>query len=164
MTTNYAEHIELDVAKLETQFTSQNEDGLYTPEIVLAFHELKHEAYTLHFDTMVPVHPDPNTKNMLLVDSRLMMVDWDNLQLSDPMRDAGLLLWWYVSPKQWPIFFQTYGLELDDKLANRIYWWAARNSLAIALWHVEHKFDCTDFLRDFIKALNNSNNPRAVFQ
>lgn len=113
---------------------------------------------------MVPVHPDPNTKNLLLVDTRLMMVDWDNLQLSDPMRDAGQLLWWYVSPKQWPIFFQAYGLELDENLVNRIYWWAARTSFAIALWHIEHEFDCTSFLQDFLAALNKMNNPRAVFQ
>ena len=92
------------------------------------------------------------------------MVDWDNLQPSDPMRDAGLLLWWYVSPTQWPIFFQAYGLLLDENLVNRIYWWAARTSFAIALWHVEHEFDCTAFLQDFLAALNRFDNPRAIFQ
>ena len=92
------------------------------------------------------------------------MVDRDNLQLSDPMRDAGLLLWWYVSPTQWPIFFKAYGLLLDENLVNRIYWWAARTSFAIALWHVEHEFDCTAFLQDFLAALNRFDNPRAIFQ
>ena len=109
-------------------------DELHAPEIVSAFDKLKNQAHTLHSDKMVPVHPDPNTKHLLLVDTRLMMVDWDNLQLSDPMRDAGLLLWWYVSPKQWPIFFQAYGLVFEENLDDRIFWWAARTSFAIALW------------------------------
>jgi len=164
MTTHYAEHVALDLAALETQFRSLNADGLHAPEIVSAFDKLKNQAHTLRCNKMIPVHPDPNTKNLRLVDTRLLMVDWDNLQLSDPMRDAGLLLWWYVSPKQWPIFFQAYGLVLDENLVNRIYWWAARSSFAIALWHVEHEFDCTDFLQDFIAAMNKLNNPRAAFQ
>jgi aminoglycoside phosphotransferase (APT) family kinase protein len=164
MTTHCDDHIALDLATLETQFTSLNVDGLHAPEIVSAFDELKNQAHTLRSDKLVPVHPDPNTKNMLLVDTRLLMVDWDDLQLSDPMRDAGLLLWWYVSPIKWPIFFQAYGLVLDENLVDRIYWWAARSSFAIALWHVEHEFDCTAFLQDFIAALNKCNNPRAVFQ
>jgi aminoglycoside phosphotransferase (APT) family kinase protein len=164
MTTHYAEHVALDLAALEIQFRSLNANGVHAPEIVSAFDKLKNQARTLRSDKLVPVHPDPNTKNMLLRDTRLMMVDWNNLQLSDPMRDAGLLLWWYVSPKQWPIFFQVYGLVLDENLVNRIYWWAARSSFAIALWHVEHEFDCTDFLQDFIAAVNKLDNPRAAFQ
>jgi hypothetical protein len=163
ITRHYAEHVALDLAALETQFKSFDADGLHAPEIVLAFDKLKNQAHTLRSEKMVPVHPDPNTKNLMLVDTRLMMVDWDNLQLSDPMRDAGQLLWWYVSPKQWPIFVQAYGLDLDENLVNRIYWWAARTSFAIALWHVEHEFDCSDFLQDFLAALNKLNNPRAVF-
>jgi hypothetical protein len=86
------------------------------------------------------------------------------LQLSDPMRDIGLLLWWYVLPKQWPIFFQAYGLTLDQQQIDRIYWWTAKTSLSIALWHVEHGLDGSDFLQDFVAALNKSNNPHAVFQ
>ena len=164
MTTSYAEHVALDLATLETQFRSLDAVKLHVPKIVSAFDELKHQSQKLRSVKMVPVHPDPNTKNLLLVNTRLMMVDWDNLQLSDPMRDVGLLLWWYVSPKQWPIFFQAYGLELEENAVNRIYWWAARTSFAIALWHVEHEFDCTDFLQDFLAALNKSNNPRAVYQ
>ena len=164
MTTNYAEHVASDLATLETQFNSLNADMLHASKFVRAFEMLKNQAHTLCSDTLVPVHPDPNTKNVLLVDTRLKMVDWNNLQLSDPMRDAGLLLWWYVSPKQWPIFFQAYSLVLDENLVNRIYWWAARSSFAIALWHVEHEFDCTDFLQDFIAALNKLDNPRAAFQ
>jgi thiamine kinase-like enzyme len=164
MTTNYAEHVALDLEAIETRFASLDLDKFHAPAIKSAFEKLKNRACSMHCHLMVPVHPDPNTKNMILVDTKLMMVDWDNLQLSDPMRDIGLLLWWYVFPKQWPIFFQAYGLTLEEQLIDRIYWWAARTSFEVALWHVEHGFDATDFLQDFLAALNKSNNPRAVYQ
>ncbi|HEY6284165.1 MAG TPA: phosphotransferase [Ktedonobacteraceae bacterium] len=164
MTTNYHDHVALDMSTIEKQFWSLDADVLHIPEIVSAFENLKNQAQHLHPTQLVPVHPDPNTKNMLLVDTRLMMVDWDNLQLSDPMRDAGQLLWWYVSPQQWPEFFQAYGIRVDKYLIDRIYWWAARTSFAIALWHVEHGYDCTAFLQDFVAALNKGSNPHAVFR
>jgi aminoglycoside phosphotransferase (APT) family kinase protein len=163
MITNYNDRVALDMATLETQFRSLDADVLHAPEIVLAFEILKNQAQKLHPAKLVPVHPDPNTKNMLLVDTKLLLVDWDNLQLSDPMRDAGLLLWWYVSPRQWPVFFQAYGVPVDEYLVDRIFWWAARTSFAIALWHVEHGYDCTAFLQDFVAALNRGSNPHSVF-
>jgi aminoglycoside phosphotransferase (APT) family kinase protein len=163
MTTNYDDHVALDIATLESLFRSLDADVLHAPEIFSAFEKLKNQAQKLHPVKLVPVHPDPNTKNMLLVDTKLLLVDWDNLQLSDPMRDAGLLLWWYVSPRQWPVFFQAYGLRVDEYLVDRIYWWAARTSFTIALWQIEHHYDCTAFLQDFIAALNRGSNPHAVF-
>lgn len=164
MTTNYHDHVGSDMTTIEKQFRSLDSDVLHASEIASAFEKLKSQAQKLHPSHLVPVHPDPNTKNMLLVDNKLLLVDWDNLQLSDPMRDAGLVLWWYVSPQQWPIFFQAYGLPVDEYLYDRIFWWAARTSFAVALWHVEHEYDCTAFIRDFIAAVNKDGNPRAVFQ
>lgn len=164
MTTNYDDCVALDMTTLETQFRSLDVDVLHAPEIISAFKKLKNQAQKLYPVKLVPVHPDPNTKNMLLVDTELLLVDWDNLQLSDPMRDTGLLLWWYVSPQQWPVFYQAYGLPADEYLVDRIFWWAARTSFAVALWHVEHDYDCTAFLQDFIAAVNKYGNPHAVFQ
>ena len=73
------------------------------------------------------------------------------------------MLWWYVVPQQWPIFFQAYGIHADEYLIERIYWWAAKTSLAIALWHIEREKDCTTFLRDFVAAVKKGDNPHAVF-
>lgn len=164
MTTNYHDHVVSDMATIEKQFRSLDSDVLHAFEIASAFEKLKNQAQKLHPAELVPVHPDPNTKNMLLVDSKLLLVDWDALQLSDPMRDIGLLLWWYVSQEKWPIFFRAYGLPLDEYLVDRIFWWAARSSFAIALWYVEHGYDCTAFLQDFVAALNKASNPHSVFQ
>ena len=92
------------------------------------------------------------------------MVDWDDIRLSDPMQDIGLLLWWYVAQERWQDFFQNYGLPMEHQLTARIFWWAARSSFAIALWHIEHHYDCTPFLKDFIAAIRKESNPHAVFR
>jgi len=161
--TSYPEHIALDLASLENQCISLHSEELHAPTIVSAFEKLKAWSKQLQAVPLVPVHPDPNTKNILLTNDSLLMVDWDDIQLSDPMRDAGLLLWWYVAQQQWHEFFEAYGLIMDNKLIERIYWWAARTSFAIALWHVEHKYDCRGFLVDFLAAVNRESNPHAVF-
>ncbi len=160
--TNYVEYLALDLATLEKQFTSQHSEELHVPTIASAFERLKAWSKQLQSVPLVPVHPDPNTKNILLSNNSMLMVDWDDIQLSDPMRDAGLLLWWYVAPHQWHEFFEAYGLEVNDGVIERIYWWAARTSFAIALWHVENQYDSRAFLMDFLAAVNLESNPHAV--
>lgn len=161
--TDYHEHIASDLAHLDEQFHHLNAHELREPAIIAAFNMLKAKAQQLQPVELVPVHADPNTKNILLTHDSLYMVDWDDITLSDSMRDAGQLLWWYVSPSQWPEFFAAYGLSMNEDLMKRIYWWAARTSFAIALWHVEHSYDCAPFLRDFLAALEGESNPHAIF-
>ncbi len=162
--TDYAEHIAFDLATLEKQYRSLHTAELHTIEIELAFERLKDCSKHLQSAALVPIHPDPNTKNMLVSGDALVMVDWDDVQLSDPMRDAGLLLWWYVARRQWDEFFQAYGVATDEAVIARIFWWAARTSFAVALWHIEHGRDCRPFLQDFLAALNKESNPHAVFR
>ncbi len=162
--TDYHEHIAAEIAELATQFQSLDANELREPTIVAAFELLKAQAHKLQPVKLVPIHADPNTKNMLLMGDTLRMVDWDDIKLSDPMRDAGQLLWWYVAKRQWGDFFAAYGLPVNEALIERIYWWAARTSLAIALWHIEHSYDCTPFLQDFVAAIHGESNPHAVFR
>jgi aminoglycoside phosphotransferase (APT) family kinase protein len=161
--TRYHEHVALDLAQLETQFSSLTTEGLHTPEITTAFEELKHQARKLQPDRLVPVHIDPNIHNILLTDERLVLVDWDGILLSDPLRDVGLLLWWYVPQHHWPDFFQSYGSSLDEASVERIFWWAARTSFAVALWQAAHQYECRAFLHDFLAALAKKSNPHAGF-
>jgi len=161
--TKYHEHVALDLAQLEAQFSSLSTEVLHTPEITTAFEELKNQARKLQSARLMPVHIDPNTHNMLLTEERFLLVDWDGILLSDPMRDVGLLLWWYVAPHHWPDFFQSYGSSLDDASVEKIFWWAARTSFAVALWHAAHQHECSAFLQDFLAALAKKSNPHAVF-
>lgn len=162
-TVDYAEHIALDIAELESQLLLPSAEELHTLEIIRAFDALKVQAKDLQAIEFVPIHADPNTKNILLEGGTLRMVDWDDMRLSDPMQDVGLLLWWYVAKEQWQEFFQNYGLVMDEQVEDRIFWWAARSSLAIALWHVAHAFGCQPFLEDFMAAVRKESNPHAVF-
>ncbi len=140
-TDNYTDHIALDISTLQQQFRSLGSIELHTHEVEAAFGRLKSWSKRLEPAILVPIYPDPNTKNILLCADSLVMVDWGDMELSDPMRDAGLILWWYVLRHRWEEFFREYGLELDEDLIERIFWWAARTSFAIALWHCEHGYD-----------------------
>ncbi len=157
----YHELIAQDLAQLETLFFAPDSRILRTPELIVAFERLKEQAHELQPGEPIPVHIDPNTHNMLLTDTGFFLVDWDGIQISDPLRDAGLILWWYVPQHCWPTFFQHYNVPLNDASVEKIFWWAARTSLAVVLWCVEHRHDHTGFLQDFLAALAKKDNPHA---
>lgn len=117
----------------------------------------------LHRVPHVPVHPDPNRKNFLVTSGRFVIVDWDDVILSDPLRDAGMLLWWYVPRDKWVEFFAAYGLHPDDETYARIHWWAASTSLKVALWLAERGLwdEVEDFLKDFSAGARGRDNPHA---
>lgn len=45
---------------------------------------------------LVPTHPDPSPVNLLVTENSLILIDWDDVSLSDPLRDIGVMLWWYL--------------------------------------------------------------------
>src|SRR5207248_11513125 len=93
--TSYQEHIAQDLATLEKQFHMLQAGELHTPEITSSLEKPKNQASHLqppHPVSLVPVHPDPNTKNMLLFTDKLSMIDRDDIQLSDPFSEAEPLL------------------------------------------------------------------------
>jgi aminoglycoside phosphotransferase (APT) family kinase protein len=91
------------------------------------------------------------------------MIDWDEIKLGDRMQDIGLTLWWYVTPRRWPEFFDNYGLQMGQAINDRIFWWTAKASLAIAFWQFEHGYDGQAFLIDFQAAVTGQPNPHARF-
>lgn len=117
--------------------------------------------------TVVPVatHGDLSRKNLLPVPGRILLVDWDAVCLSDPMRDTGPLLWWYVPPARWPEFFRAYAAPLGDAVVERAYWWAARTSLEVAhgLLDRGYRDRAWDFLEDFLAAAARKDNPHARY-
>ena len=82
----------------------------------------------------VPVHADPHWGNYVVEGGRLYLVDWDQVDLSDPWRDAGVQLWWHVPTARWPEFVALRGATLDEALRNRIYWWAGFKALRTGYW------------------------------
>jgi hypothetical protein len=126
-----------------------------------AIDRLRTSSGNLQAAELVPTHGDPNLKNFVLANA-VYLVDWDDLALSDPLRDVGQLMWWYLPPSRWDDFFGELGLEGDDHLRDRLFWWAAAESLDVALSLAENgdRDGASDFFDDFAAAIEQRPNPR----
>jgi len=158
--TNLKQHLSRDLRWLSRRFRHYRAAYLQTPAIQRGYERLLSTSSALSSERLVPIHNDPSPTNILLADGNFIFVDWDEITLSDPMRDIGLLLWWNFPPDQWRGFFEEYGMELTGPRLAKIYWFAARASLDIALWHAEHGVDGQGFVTDFLAALNGQPNPQ----
>lgn len=92
-------------------------------------------------------------------------MDWDGITLSDPLRDIGLILWWFVPPERWEAMFRRFWLPDAASAAaaiDRIFWWAAVTSLRVALWIDRHAPAAAihSFLEDFHEAAARRPNPK----
>ena len=98
-------------------------------------------------DLPVPVHADPNITNFILDDNKIYTVDWDDIHLSDPMRDIGQFLWNYVPQNKWEDFFNEYDLELTSKRKYRLFWWISIMSLFVGFWFDIYQKDTATYKR-----------------
>ncbi len=81
-----------------------------------------------------PIHPDPHWHNYVIANDRPYLLDWDLIDLSDPMRDIGIQVWGFLPEPRWPEFLRRVGLVLDD-VVRAIYWWAAFKLIMNAWWN-----------------------------
>ncbi len=103
-------------------------------------------------------HGDPNFTNFLFAE-RLWLVDWDDLARADPVRDIGQVAWWYLDEDTWPAFAVACGQP--PAVVKRIHWWAAVESLDVALRLVDTDAEAAEaFLGDFDAAVTGRMNPR----
>lgn len=135
--------------------------GLRKAEEWLASHQS-----ALADEALVPTHGDISPKNFLITSHGLLMVDWDDVALADPLRDLGPLLWWYFPPLEWPGFLERYGTGFSRALNQRIYWWAACISLDVTAGLLERgsREDTDGFLKDFLAAAAGQPNPRPHYR
>jgi aminoglycoside phosphotransferase (APT) family kinase protein len=152
---DYRDRLDQDLDDIAKRLEHLEDPG----QLRTQFAQLKAIATSFEDAALVPVHNEPNTGNMLLHQDKLTFIDWDEVLLSDPMRDIGGFLWWYVPIAQWKDFFQSYGATLTPQQEAKIYWFAARASLVIYLWRMEHGFPEGGFREDFMAALNLQSNP-----
>lgn len=158
---SYTQHVQREVTALESALSAASAPMFGGERLRRAFQQFGEQAGQLRPAPLVPVHPDPSSANMLVTDQGLILVDWDDLLLSDPMRDAGLLVWWYLPEKKWQRFFEAYGATVDR---DKICWWVARRSLEVALWfdgRQAHK-PARSFLEDFYRAVDGQSNPQSA--
>jgi aminoglycoside phosphotransferase (APT) family kinase protein len=160
---DYHAHIADDLADLERQLSELSLDEPLADDLSAALAELRRQASGLQRVELVPVHGDPNGLNIILTQGRLILVDWDDIRLSDPVQDIAQWLCWYVAQAQWPSFCAHYGWEIDRPLIDRLFWWAARASCANALWHLSRHYSYQVFVRDCWDALRQQMAPHQVF-
>lgn len=111
----------------------------------------KHLEYLLKnqptniLESPVPIHADPNLTNFILSQNKLYIVDWDDIRLSDPLRDIGQFLYNFVEEKHWNSFFEEYGFELDTQRKQRIFWWVSALKLFVGLWFYLYQNDANQY-------------------
>jgi hypothetical protein len=106
----------------------------WTAEMLVARAEWRRQADRFPEFAPVPVHADPMWANYVVDGDRMYLIDWDEIDLSDPWRDVGVQLCWHVPADRWPDFLDRYGARLDDELRARIHWWMAFKSLRTGFW------------------------------
>jgi len=157
----YEEHIQHEVATLAHALTTASLDTFATRHTRSTFDRFTEQSKRLRPVPLVPVHVDPSPVNMLVTQQGLTMVDWDDVLLSDPLRDIGLMLWWYLPRNIWHTFFDAYETPGDH---HRLFWWVAKRSLELALWlDQRHARDQAQaFLEDFFRAVQHRDNPQVA--
>lgn len=137
------------------------------PSITVVKHvleQLKETLVSIQSQDLVPVHADPNVMNILVHGENIHIVDWDDITLSDPLRDVGLIAYWYLPKTLWDEFLNAAGISLKQSAYDRLYWWVGARSLAIYLWFVRRGSEkAGDYLEDAQAAIARSPNPHAKF-
>lgn len=85
----------------------------------------------------VVCHCDLNHNNLILTKSdQLLLIDWDNAKIADPMIDLGMVLKWYIPEAEWDIWLDKYGIEKNKQFMERMHWYLLYHSLYYLNWHI----------------------------
>lgn len=158
---NSQKHLNDDISNLRESIKKANNEIYKSTIFIKEFNDFVRQGKKLEIVKPVPIHADPNFNNFLLVNGKLYFVDWDNVMLSDPLRDIGLILWWYLPKTKWNDFFTRYGIKNNKNTLDRLFWWVSARSLAVSLWFLLQKDDLKEakkYLKDFYTALNRKYN------
>ncbi|MBO1513193.1 phosphotransferase family protein [Metabacillus bambusae] len=111
-------------------------EKLEQPEIIQAIELLVRQLPDVQCDEQVVCHCDVNHNNWLLSETdQLYLIDWDGAMIADPAIDIGILLYWYIDEADWKEWLASYGLELNERLKTRIYWYVLLQALTSFLWY-----------------------------
>ncbi|MRH42808.1 phosphotransferase [Aquibacillus halophilus] len=93
-------------------------------------------------NTQVVCHCDMNHNNWLLSgDGQLYLIDWDNARVGDPAMDIGTILQWYIPEADWDYWLESYGIEKDLHLIDRMYWYLMTEAISYIIWHSKRSED-----------------------
>ena len=129
-----AEHVKEELKK-RRRWILKDIDSNNQPEFLQKLDLLVETCGQMEKSSLVVVHADPNLTNFILDGERFYMIDWDDVLLSDEMKDISKFLAHSSVPEnQWKVFFNSYGIEFNQSERFRFYWWLAFGELNIAYW------------------------------
>ncbi|MDQ0231232.1 phosphotransferase family protein [Metabacillus malikii] len=106
------------------------------PVINKAIELLEKQLPEVQCNQQVVCHCDVNHNNWLLSETnQLYLIDWDGAMIADPAIDIGILLYWYIEEANWKDWLNAYGLELNQQLKTRIYWYVLLQAITSYLWY-----------------------------
>lgn len=81
-------------------------------------------------------HCDLNHNNLLMSETgEIFLIDWDTAAITDPASDFGSLLKWYIPREDWDEWLVNYGIENNEHLYERMYWYLLLDALDYISWH-----------------------------
>lgn len=142
---------------LLSYYSTSHDARVKTEKVKNALDILLQESKNIEPAGLVPTHLDPNPSNFIVSADMIAMIDWDDITLSDRMKDICLLLWRYIEKDTWDDFFREYGIVFDEPARKRFYWWLAQGSLNIAVWFSTQKdsSETQSYIDDFLQAVGN---------
>lgn len=123
--------------------------------------EMLFEGYEQHLpliegEGLVPSHCDPNPGNVLVTPTTAYLIDWDELHLSDPLRDIAQVLWWQYPLSEWKELLDQFNIDLTNaQQRERFYCTISIWALRVALFFMQtpHQHYVNEFLIDAKHAL-----------
>lgn len=152
---DYKKHINDEISYLEERLQKLS---MPPAEIQSYFDRLKEMGASLDEEPFVPVHADTNRANFLVTPEGFVMVDWEDVMLSDNTRDIGMILFRYYRKDRWGDFWSSYGAKPRDE---KIYFWIAAHCLGVAAWFGERGDEQSQnlYLDAFKAAVDGDDNP-----
>lgn len=100
---------------------------------------------------LVPSHCDPNPGNVLATAAGAYLIDWDQLHLSDPIRDIAQVLWWQYPLAEWDELLGLFAIDLtNEQQRERFFLSVSIWSLHVSLFFTQlpHERYAAEFLID----------------
>ncbi|GAA2760739.1 phosphotransferase [Actinopolymorpha rutila] len=72
-----------------------------------------------------PIHPDAHVHNYVIAGGRPYLLDWEYVDLSDPLRDVGFQVCGSLHRGRWAEFLRRIGHAPSEELEIAMLWWAA---------------------------------------
>lgn len=125
--------VALTVRDLER--STRQSPALRSVEFESAFRRWQSQASSISSVPMRTIHPDPHVNNCVISEDGPFLLDWDHIDISDPVRDVGWQIWGGLPANYWPEFLESVEIACDQDSRRAICWWSGFKMLGNALFN-----------------------------